>query len=186
MANKKISKIILLGPQGSGKSTQGKVISEFLDIDVLPAGDLLRANIRQHTDLGARIADFVNNGELIPNSLMVSLMLEELKKPQYKKGWLLDGFPRDIQQAGELDQHYLVDKVFNIEITNEHLEIIRFVRNFYLEFNTSPAIRMLVKAITQKYGEERGNSRYLYRLFPKGPAKQATKLAGLPKPVKCI
>lgn len=74
----------------------------------------------------------------------------------------------------------------NIELTNEHLEIIRFVRAFYLEFNTSPAIRMLVKAVSQKFGEEKGNSRYLYRLFPKGPAKQATKLAGLPKPVKCI
>ena len=74
----------------------------------------------------------------------------------------------------------------DIEITNEHLEIIRFVRNFYLEFNTSPAIRMLVKAVSQQFGEEKGNSRYLYRLFPKGPAKQATKLAGLPKPVKCI
>ncbi|MEH2920879.1 sulfurtransferase TusE [Samsonia erythrinae] len=73
-----------------------------------------------------------------------------------------------------------------IELTEAHWEVIRFVRNFYLEFNTSPAIRMLVKAMAQKYGEEKGNSRYLYRLFPKGPAKQATKIAGLPKPVKCI
>ncbi|GKX52793.1 sulfurtransferase TusE [Budvicia aquatica] len=73
-----------------------------------------------------------------------------------------------------------------IELTEAHWEVIRFVRNFYQEFNTSPAIRMLVKAMTQKYGEEKGNSRYLYRLFVKGPAKQATKIAGLPKPVKCI
>ncbi|MBD2810630.1 sulfurtransferase TusE [Xenorhabdus sp. Vera] len=73
-----------------------------------------------------------------------------------------------------------------INLTEQHWEVIRFVRGFYEEFNTSPAIRMLVKAISQKYGEEKGNSRYLYRLFPKGPAKQATKIAGLPKPVKCI
>ncbi len=58
----------------------------------------------------------------------------------------------------------------------EHWEVVRFVREFYLEFNTSPAIRMLVKAMANKFGEEKGNSRYLYRLFPKGPAKQATKL----------
>ncbi|WP_170116014.1 sulfurtransferase TusE [Brenneria roseae] len=74
----------------------------------------------------------------------------------------------------------------NIQLTDAHWEVVRFVRAFYLEFNTSPAIRMLVKAMAQKYGEEKGNSRYLYRLFPKGPAKQATKIAGLPKPVKCI
>ncbi len=73
-----------------------------------------------------------------------------------------------------------------IALTEQHWEVIRFVREFYDEFNTSPAIRMLVKAIAQKYGEEKGNSRYLYHLFPKGPAKQATKIAGLPKPVKCI
>ncbi|MBS9438638.1 sulfurtransferase TusE [Photorhabdus noenieputensis] len=73
-----------------------------------------------------------------------------------------------------------------ITLTEQHWEAIRFIREFYKEFNTSPAIRMLVKAIAQKYGEEKGNSRYLYRLFPKGPAKQATKIAGLPKPVKCI
>lgn len=74
----------------------------------------------------------------------------------------------------------------NIQLTDAHWEVVRFVRSFYLKFNTSPAIRMLVKAMAQKYGEEKGNSRYLYHLFPKGPAKQATKIAGLPKPVKCI
>ncbi|OBU14415.1 sulfur relay protein TusE [Photobacterium aquimaris] len=73
-----------------------------------------------------------------------------------------------------------------IELSEAHWEVVRFVREFYLEFNTSPAVRMLVKAMAKQYGEEKGSSRYLYRLFPKGPAKQATKLAGLPKPVKCI
>ena len=73
-----------------------------------------------------------------------------------------------------------------ISLSPEHWEVVRFVRDFYLGFNTSPAIRMLVKAMANKFGEEKGNSRYLYRLFPKGPAKQATKIAGLPKPVKCI
>ncbi|UJF20016.1 TusE/DsrC/DsvC family sulfur relay protein [Vibrio sp. SS-MA-C1-2] len=74
----------------------------------------------------------------------------------------------------------------SIELTPSHIEVVNFVRDFYLEYKTSPAIRMLVKAMEKKYGPEKGNSRYLYRLFPKGPAKQATKLAGLPKPVKCI
>ncbi|OON40814.1 sulfurtransferase TusE [Izhakiella australiensis] len=73
-----------------------------------------------------------------------------------------------------------------IVLSEAHWEVVNFVRAFYLEFNTSPAIRMLVKAMAQKYGEEKGNSRYLFRLFPQGPAKQATKIAGLPKPVKCL
>ncbi|MBN1085284.1 sulfurtransferase TusE [Erwinia aphidicola] len=74
----------------------------------------------------------------------------------------------------------------SIELSEAHWEVVRFVRAFYLEFNTSPAVRMLVKAMAQKYGEEKGNSRYLFRLFPKGPAKQVTKIAGLPKPAKCL
>ena len=72
-----------------------------------------------------------------------------------------------------------------IALSEAHWEVVHFVREFYQEYNTSPAIRMLVKAMAQKYGEEKGNSRYLYKLFPEGPAKQATKIAGLPKPVKC-
>ncbi|MCL1076867.1 TusE/DsrC/DsvC family sulfur relay protein [Parashewanella spongiae] len=74
----------------------------------------------------------------------------------------------------------------NITLTDAHWEVIQFVRDFYLEFKTSPAIRALVKAIALKLGTEKGNSKYLYKLFPLGPAKQATKIAGLPKPARCI
>lgn len=73
-----------------------------------------------------------------------------------------------------------------IELTQAHWEVINFVRDFYLEFKTSPAIRVLVKAIGLNLGADKGNSKYLYTLFPVGPAKQATKIAGLPKPAKCI
>ncbi|MBY6196675.1 TusE/DsrC/DsvC family sulfur relay protein [Vibrio hangzhouensis] len=73
-----------------------------------------------------------------------------------------------------------------IELTDSHLEVIMFVREFYEEFNTSPAVRMLVKAMEKAHGPEKGNSKYLFKLFKKGPAKQATKLAGLPKPAKCL
>lgn len=73
-----------------------------------------------------------------------------------------------------------------IELSEAHWEVIHFVRAFYQEYKTSPAVRALVKAMEQKFGPEKGNSRYLFRLFPKGPAKQATLLAGLPKPARCL
>jgi len=74
----------------------------------------------------------------------------------------------------------------NLELTESHWEVIDFVREFYIEYNTSPAIRALTKAMKIEFGEEKANSRYLYRLFSEGPAKQATKYAGLPKPARCI
>lgn len=74
----------------------------------------------------------------------------------------------------------------NILLTQNHWEVVNFVQAFYREYKTSPAIRMLVKAMARKHGENKGNSKYLYKLFPKGPAKQATRIAGLPKPAKCI
>ncbi|MBJ8737810.1 sulfurtransferase TusE [Citrobacter amalonaticus] len=96
-----------------------------------------------------------------------------------------DGYLKDSAQWSE-SMAVVIAENEGIILSPEHWEVVRFVRDFYLEFNTSPAIRMLVKAMANKFGEEKGNSRYLYRLFPKGPAKQATKIAGLPKPVKCI
>lgn len=80
----------------------------------------------------------------------------------------------------------IIAKKEEIELTQAHWEVIHFVRDFYLEFKTSPAIRVLVKAIGLRLGVDKGNSKYLYTLFPVGPAKQATKIAGLPKPAKCI
>ncbi|MDX3775130.1 TusE/DsrC/DsvC family sulfur relay protein [Chromatiaceae bacterium AAb-1] len=77
-------------------------------------------------------------------------------------------------------------KLENITLTAAHWEVIYFVRQFYQEFNTSPAIRVLVKAMAQQLGPDKGNSKYLFMLFPQGPAKQATRLAGLPKPAKCL
>ena len=96
-----------------------------------------------------------------------------------------EGYLKDTTQWSEAMAEVIAAQE-GITLAVEHWEVVRVVREFYLEFNTSPAIRMLVKAMANKFGEEKGNSRYLYRLFPKGPAKQATKIAGLPKPVKCI
>ena len=95
-------------------------------------------------------------------------------------GYLLNIDDWDVEVA------QAIAKLENLELTDAHWEIIHFVRAFYQEYKTSPAIRMLVKATAQKLGEDKGNSRYLQRLFPEGPAKQATKLAGLPKPAKCL
>jgi tRNA 2-thiouridine synthesizing protein E len=97
-----------------------------------------------------------------------------------KQGYLLDASLWHPQMA------ILIAQQEEIELTDAHWEVVNFVRQFYLEFNTSPAIRVLVKAIGQKLGPEKGNSRYLHQLFPKGPAKQATKIAGLPKPARCL
>ena len=71
-------------------------------------------------------------------------------------------------------------------LSDAHWEVINSVRQFYLTYNTSPAIRALTKAMKVELGEDKANSRYLFRLFPEGPAKQATKYAGLPKPKRCL
>ena len=95
------------------------------------------------------------------------------------------GYLLDVNQWNQ-DVALAIAEKENLQLTEAHWEVIHFVRDFYKEYKTSPAIRMLVKAMAQKLGEDKGNSRYLQRLFPDGPAKQATKLAGLPKPAKCL
>lgn len=74
----------------------------------------------------------------------------------------------------------------NIALTPAHWEIINFVRDFHQQYKHAPAIRILIKAIKEKLGEEKGNSIYLHSLFPDGAAKQISKIAGLPKPTRCI
>ena len=80
----------------------------------------------------------------------------------------------------------LLAKDEGIELTDEHWEVIDFLREYYEEYQIAPAIRVLVKAMKKKYGKEKGSNKYLYELFPYGPAKQACKIGGLPKPTGCI
>jgi tRNA 2-thiouridine synthesizing protein E len=95
-------------------------------------------------------------------------------------GYLIDYLEWDKQLALVIAQREA------IELTSAHWDVVLFVREFYEEYETSPAIRVLIKSLAYKFGPEVGNSRHVQRLFPKGPAKQATKIAGLPKPAKCL
>ena len=73
-----------------------------------------------------------------------------------------------------------------ITLTTEHWEILNLLREFYLRYAASPAMRTLIKAVQQQYGSDKGNSIYLHTLFPGGAAKQANNIAGLPQPIRCI
>ena len=97
-----------------------------------------------------------------------------------KQGYLLDHLQWCEALASDMAQQD------SMALTQAHWEVINFVREFYLTYNTSPAIRALTKAMKAEFGEAKASSRYLYKLFPEGPAKQATKYAGLPKPARCI
>ena len=97
------------------------------------------------------------------------------------------------------DQGFLVDasdwnddvarrlaEMNRLELRQEHWEIIRFIREYYQQFRHLPNARVFTKAVAKSLGEDKGNSRYLHKLFPDGPLKYACKLAGLPKPPTCL
>jgi len=79
-----------------------------------------------------------------------------------------------------------IAKSENVEMNENHWEVVKFLRDYYNEYQIAPAVRVLTKAIGKKLGPDKGNSKYLYELFPYGPAKQACKIAGLPKPTGCV
>jgi tRNA 2-thiouridine synthesizing protein E len=79
-----------------------------------------------------------------------------------------------------------IAKAENVSMTENHWEVVNFLREYYNEYQIAPAVRVLTKAIGKKLGADKGNSKYLYELFPYGPAKQACKYAGLPKPTGCV
>ena len=97
-----------------------------------------------------------------------------------EEGYLVD------LSAWNKDLAELIAQDENIEMNDDAWEVVNFLRNYYEEYQIAPAVRVLTKAIKKRLGAEKGNSKYLYELFPYGPAKQACKIAGLPKPTGCI
>ena len=86
----------------------------------------------------------------------------------------------------EKDVATVMAKEDDIDLSEDHWEIINFLREYYEEYQIAPAVRVLTKAVGKKLGKDKGNSKYLYELFPYGPGKQACKFAGLPKPTGCV
>ena len=80
----------------------------------------------------------------------------------------------------------VMSKEDDLELTDDHRDITNFLREYYEEYQIAPAVRVLTKAVGKKLGKEKGNSKYLYELFPYGPGKQACRYAGLPKPTGCV
>jgi tRNA 2-thiouridine synthesizing protein E len=79
-----------------------------------------------------------------------------------------------------------IAKIEGIEMTYDHWDVVNFLRDYYRKYQIAPMIKMLVKEIGKVKGSEKGNTRYLYQLYPGGPAKQACKIAGLPTPTGCV
>lgn len=96
-----------------------------------------------------------------------------------------EGYLKDIGQWN-IDLANLIAKNENIDMTSDHWEVVNFLREYYEEYQIAPAVRILVKEMTKKFGKEKGDQKALYALFPYGPAKQACKIAGLPKPTGCV
>jgi adenylate kinase len=95
--------ILLLGPQGSGKGTQAKKISEAYEIPHIATGDMFRAAIEADSELGRTVKPFLDAGKLVPDDLTIALIRDRLAEEDAQNGFVLDGFPRNIQQAEALD-----------------------------------------------------------------------------------
>jgi adenylate kinase len=118
--------VILFGPPGSGKGTQGKMIAEEIGIPHIATGDIMRQAISDGTELGLKVKEFVGKGLLVPDEIVIQIIEERLKKDDTKNGFILDGFPRTIPQAVALDelfqkiniQHY---KIIWLDVPDEEI-----------------------------------------------------------------
>lgn len=121
MKNKKLI-VIMLGPPGSGKGTQTKLLSEDLAIPQISTGDLFRFNMKENTPLGLKAKGFVNSGKLVPDDLVLEMVDDRVKQPDCKNGYLLDGVPRTVPQALALENGILKNSrivIINLVVSND-------------------------------------------------------------------
>lgn len=137
-------RIILLGLPGAGKGTQARFLIEKFRIPQISTGDMLRAAIKRGTPLGIRANDYMERGELVPDEVVIELVRERLRAPDCARGFILDGFPRTIEQAQALrDAGIDIDFIIEIEVGDG--EILRRMsgrrvhpasgRTYHVEFN---------------------------------------------------
>jgi adenylate kinase len=98
-----LTRLLIVGPPGAGKGTQSARISSRFDIPSIATGDIFRANIRDKTELGLKVAEIINAGDYVPDSLTNDLVANRLKEDDAREGFLLDGYPRTVDQLAFLD-----------------------------------------------------------------------------------
>jgi adenylate kinase len=119
-------RIVLLGPPGAGKGTQAKAISDTLSVVHISSGDLLREHQNNGTDLGKMAREYMQKGLLVPDDVIIGMIQDRIGHSDAENGYVLDGFPRTLEQAHSLDtalngQGQYIDKVLNIKVSEEEL-----------------------------------------------------------------
>lgn len=114
-------KLVLLGPPGAGKGTQAEKLVKVLSIPTISTGMLLRNAISEQTELGKKAKSYIDNGDLVPDNLVVGLLKDRIAQEDCQNGYILDGFPRTQAQAELLDTITSVDKVLSIEVADEEI-----------------------------------------------------------------
>lgn len=114
-------KLIFLGPPGAGKGTQAVKIAARFGIAHISTGDMLRAEMREGTELGRAAKDLIDRGELVPDDVILGMVKNRIQRDDCKNGFLFDGFPRTIAQAEALEAISAIDHVINIEVPVETL-----------------------------------------------------------------
>jgi len=106
--------ILIFGPNGSGKGTQGAIVQQKYNVPHIESGVIFRENIKNGTELGKKAKEYIDKGDLVPDEITIPMILDRLKQDDCKKGWLLDGFPRNYEQAKALNEA-LVKEGMNLE-----------------------------------------------------------------------
>jgi len=116
--------VILLGPPGAGKGSQASLIKEKMDIAHISTGDLLRENIKQGTELGHKAKSYMDAGKLVPDELIFDMLFARVAQPDCQKGYILDGFPRNIPQAETLQKRLADAQITAISLSIPDAEIV--------------------------------------------------------------
>ncbi|WP_250402393.1 adenylate kinase [Streptomyces cellostaticus] len=119
-------RIVLVGPPGAGKGTQAVRLAEKLGIPHISTGDLFRANISRQTELGRLAKSYMDAGNLVPDEVTIAMAKDRMEQPDAENGFLLDGFPRNVSQAGALDElleseSIKLDAVLDLEVPEEEV-----------------------------------------------------------------